>query len=75
MIVEKKKDEREANEKLGDRVFRKYVEVNQLFDFFYPSLKSIFASMEKSPSLEVNIYSTINNIAEIPNPQPRISEF
>jgi len=75
VIIEKKKDEREANEKLGDRVFRKYVKAKQLFYFFYPSLKNIYASMKRSPKLAVNIETTIENIAKLPTSEPKISEF
>jgi hypothetical protein len=75
VIVEKKKDEREANEKLGDRIFRKFVRAKQLYYFFYPSLRNIHSAMRKSTKLSINIETTIENIAKVPTSEPKISEY
>ena len=75
VVVATTKDEREVNEKLGDRLFQKFVKAKKLFYVLTPSLMNIYKSLKKSPNLEVNIQGTIENIAKIPAIEPKLLEY
>jgi 16S rRNA G966 N2-methylase RsmD len=75
VVVATAKDEREVNEKLGDRLFQKFVKVRKLFYILTPSLTNIYKSIKKSPNLEVNIQGTIENIAKIPSIEPKLPDY